>query len=98
MSAAQIACPAGRMLTGQVSVTTDAQALAPDSPDIPLLRGVIVTNHHNQNFVFVGADDVTTSTGHAVPPGQAIHYPIDDPSKLYVLSAAGGETVSWWAI
>lgn len=98
MSAAQIACPAGGMLHGQVSVTTEAQALAAESPDKPLFRGVLITNHDDTDFVYVGDADVASNTGHAVPPGQAIPYPIDDPSKLYVISAAGGETISWWGI
>lgn len=98
MSAVQIACPAGGMLHGQVSVTQSAKALTANAPDKPLLRGVIVTNHHSSNYVFIGGDAVTSSTGHGIPPGQAIPYPIDDPTKLYVVSAAGGETVSWFAV
>ncbi len=98
MSAVQIACPAGGMLYGNVTVATDAAALTDEAPAKPLFRGVKVTNHHAQNFVYVGDADVTAENGFAVGPGDTQEFPVDDPRTLYVISAAGGEAVSWWAI
>lgn len=57
--------------------------------------GVVVKAHDgNSAKVYLGPSDVTTSTGLELGAGQSLSIPLDDPSKLYAISASGTQTVS----
>jgi len=49
----------------------------------------------NTHPVWIGGDSVTPENGIAIPPGNAIHVPIDDPSKLWIISTGVSQRVAW---
>ncbi len=96
MSAVQIAVPASRLLVGSATAGETATQLTDSKPDQPLFRGVTIANTGAAD-VFIGLEDVTTETGFPLPAGRDMRFEIDDPTVLYIVSASGSETVSWWA-
>lgn len=59
-------------VTGQVAITASAGQIVAARA---LRRGVLVTNTHATNNLFVGSASVTVSNGQEVPPGQSITIP-----------------------
>jgi hypothetical protein len=47
--------------------------------------------------VYVGDENVTTSSGFPILPGAAIELPVDDPSKIYVVSASP-QSLAWMGV
>jgi hypothetical protein len=43
----------------------------------------------------VTADSVEGSGGYPLAPGESVLLQVDDPTKIYVISTAGGQDVSW---
>ncbi len=95
---------------GQTIVGTDAVQLttAPNSVVLSFktLRGILVRalgssaesnsgQPVNTHPVWIGGEGVTPETGTAIPPGNAIVIPVDDPSKLWVISTGISQRVSW---
>lgn len=49
----------------------------------------------NTHPVWIGGDQVTPANGIAIPPGNALHVPIDDPTKLWIISTGNSQRVAW---
>jgi len=52
----------------------------------------------NTNNVFVGLNNVLTTTGYMLDAGELIRIPIDDLSKVWVIGGAAAQGYSWIAI
>jgi hypothetical protein len=57
----------------------------------------------NTNVVWVGTKKVTADSnegtgGMPLPPGESITLPVDDPSKVYVISDAASQEVAWTGV
>jgi hypothetical protein len=87
----------GTINSGQDAAGTDATALnGGTSLNVPLGASVKVRNNSsNGASVFVGDSAVGTGNGYELPVGESVELSVDDVSKLHVVSASGGETVSW---
>jgi len=42
--------------------------------------------------------DSTGSGGYPLAPGESVSLPVNDPSKLYVISTAADQTIAWMGI
>jgi len=54
----------------------------------------------NTNFIWVGGAGVTADSdvatgGIPIPPGDSINLPVNDPSKIYVISDAASQEIAW---
>ena len=79
-------------ITGQQAVTTSAVAL-PTTTDI--IQVVIKANRANAAPVYIGPAGVTTVTGFELGAGDAIQLTTENMGLLYVIAAAGGNSISW---
>lgn len=52
----------------------------------------------NTVAVYIGGSDVTTSNGWCLMPGGSISIPVDDPSKIYVISGSPSQEVRFMYI
>ena len=52
---------------------------------ISAARGILIRNL-SDSFVYVGGENVTVDTGMRLDPKNAIHLPVDDPSKVWVVA------------
>ena len=79
---------------GQATIGATAQAVA--AAPTPLKRGVHIRAHDtNDAAVYIGVTGVTTGTGYALGPGEAIFIPVSDLSLLHVAAAHAGDGVSF---
>lgn len=84
--------------SGQVSVTGSAAILvaAPSSGTGRCSSGIVLyALAANTQNVFVGPSGVTSSTGYAIEPGKALSLDVDDPSRIYAVSASGTQTITY---
>jgi len=71
----------------------------------PLLKGLLMRAPGvadpvpNVGCVFVGGAGVTADTsasgGLPIPPGEILFLPIDDPSKVWVISTQAAQDIGW---
>ena len=88
-------------MSGQLAVTAVAQPLigVTPSPNQLLKQSVTVEAlKANTASVFIGNSTVTTSTGFELPAGAQVTLNVADPSKIYAIAAAGGQTISFIGI
>ena len=79
--------------TGQTTVGTTAVKLTGGGR---CLYGVLIKVLTSQGPVHVGEDNsVTTGTGLEVTSNESTFIPIDDPSKVWLISATADQTVTW---
>lgn len=84
--------------SGAKTVTTAATALSATAAEC---RSLTLINTHASATVYVGTATVATTTGLPLlatkAPAFTIEYPnvTVSPTDVYVISAAGGEVVSW---
>jgi hypothetical protein len=75
----------------------------------PLLKGVLLRTPGardpvpNTHCVWVGpinvtADSDTDTGGMPLPPGESMFFPVDSLMKLWLVSTAEGQDVSWMAM
>ena len=82
-------------VTGEVTVGTTANNLLGSSD---LESGVrIKADAANAEAVFVGPTGVTTNTGFKLSANEEVFIDIDSLSKVFHMSAGGGETLSFIA-
>ena len=92
---------AKHLLYGRTVVSTSAIPLTAVTG--PCNRGVLIRapglaeSDANSEIVYVGDENVTTSTGFPICPGAAIELPIIDPSKIYVITT-GTQRLAWMGI
>lgn len=80
------------------SVTVSAAQIMATTPATPARHGVLVQSiASNVGNVYIGGSGVTTSNGIELIPGASIVYPVTDPSTIFAISAAGGQSlrISW---
>jgi hypothetical protein len=72
-------------------------------------RGVLVRSpgpgepDANTDIIYVGKATVTADSdvktgGFPIIPGGCLTLPVDDPSKIYVIAAAAGQTLAWMGV
>jgi len=82
------------ILTGQVTVTTTATAL----PSHTIVRSITITaTASNTGKIYVGASDVTTSTGYALAAGNSVTIAVQNTNVIYILGQNTSDTLSWIA-
>lgn len=81
------------VLTGQQTLTNAAVALATHA----VKNICIEASPLNAADIFYGPTGVTTSTGMRLPAGAAYCGPVANTNLIFIVSVAGGETVSWFA-
>ena len=68
------------------------------------LKGVlIVSDGSNSAIIYIGrkgvtADNDTDTGGVPLPAGTAIFLPVEDPTRLFVISTASNQDVAWMSI
>lgn len=86
-------------------VTVNAEASNP-FPDVPCVRGILLHcpgsaegDNANSDPVWVGSKSVSAdyeeTGGMIILPGGYLQVPVSDPSKLWVISTAENQKVSW---
>lgn len=51
--------------------------------------GVMVTNNSGATAIYVGGAAVTAASGTPIPAGGSLSFNVDDPSRLYIITASG---------
>lgn len=57
----------------------------------------------NTNLIWIGTAKVTADSnegtgGIPLPPGESLNLPVNDPSKVYIVSDAASQEVSWMGV
>ncbi len=105
---------ASKLRHGQTLVGTDrVRLVGMDGDSRPLSfkvhRGILVrcpgstaeTNAGravNTHPVYIGDEGVTVDNGMAIPPGNTITVPIDDPAGLWVISTGASQHIQWMSL
>lgn len=87
----------GNFSTGQATVTAVAARAFAQSNSAPRANGGIVIKAlaANTQLVYVGPDaTVSSSNGFPLDPGASVAVPLDDPSKIFAISASGSQTIA----
>lgn len=80
------------ILSGQQAVTNSAAALASNA----LVHGICVAAASgNAASIFIGPSGVTTSTGLELPAKASTCLAVSNSNAIFVVDAAGGDTVTW---
>ncbi len=61
-------------------------------------EGVTAGQPVNTHPVYIGDESVTPENGMAIPPGNTITVPIDDPAGLWVVSTANSQRIQWMSL
>ena len=99
--------PSGDLANGHTVVGQTAAPLTTNSRS--LCRGVVVRaagageDTPNSDIVWVGracvtADNDVGTGGVPILPGGSIFLPVDDPSKVYVISNTAAQDVAWLGV
>jgi hypothetical protein len=87
------------LIYGVTQVGTEAvQVCGPVSSDATgkLQRGLLIyADSGNSATVYVGGPTVSTATGMPIKPDRFLEMPIDDPSKIYLISSDTDQSVRW---
>lgn len=83
----------GAVLSNQQAVTNAAVALATNASKNICVKGLST----NTASVYIGPTGITTATGMELAPGDAYCGPVSNTNLIFVIAAAGGQTVSWLA-
>jgi hypothetical protein len=91
------ASPGSNISTGQTSIGTTATQLTtkPAGSNGRASGGVMITNIGAATVFISSANTVTTANGHALPAGASISLPLDDPSRIWCIVAAGTNIVTY---
>jgi hypothetical protein len=81
------------VLSGQQAVTNAAVALATNTVKNICVKALA----GNTQNVYVGPTGITTSTGMELAAGDAYCSPVTNTNLIFVIAAAGGQSVSWIA-
>jgi len=81
------------MLSGQQAVTNAAVALATNTVKNICVKALST----NTASVFIGPSGVTTATGFELAADDSYCGPVTNTNLIFVIAAAGGSTVSWFA-
>ncbi len=83
--------------TGQASVTGSAAIMvaAPTGATAPRASSgvVIKAPAANTQIVYIGGSDVTTANGYGLSAGDSVSLDIDDPSRVWAISASGTQAL-----
>lgn len=79
----------GNPTTGQVSVSTTAQAVAANS----VRRGCDLKNTHASTIIYVGTTGVTTSNGFPIGPGES--YTWKSVGAIHAVASTGSATLAY---
>lgn len=84
----------------RATIGTASQLLAPPPPnqDQRAGSGVLVKAlKGNTGTIYVGGSTVTAANGYPLEAGESEYFPVDDPSRLWVIASAAGQIVGvWW--
>lgn len=76
---------------GTKSVTSSAAAITTTASS----KYVTVWNNSTTTTVYIGNASVTSSNGYPLKPGKGRTYVLDDPAKLYAVTASGTVTIGF---
>lgn len=80
------------MVVGQQSVGLSAIQLSSNQ----IYLGVTVkASNSNSGTIYVGITGVTSSTGFELGAGESVTIPVDNTNKIYLISDAASQTVSY---
>jgi len=77
-----------------IATATAAPIVAPESAPQTVYKGVRL---RAVDAIYVGPRGVTAATGYELPAGSELFLPVNDLSKVYVVSSSGGGAYSWIA-
>ncbi len=79
-------------VAGQTTVGTSQVQL----PNNPVFMSVTVkANNGNSGTVYVGLTGVTTLTGFELGAGESVSLPVDNTNRIFVISDAASQTISY---
>ena len=65
----------------------------------PLQQGAVIkADNDNTGTIYVGREDVTSSDGFRLEPGEAITIEIDDLSKVYAVASMADQNIHWMGV
>lgn len=83
----------------RVTIGTAAQLLAtpPANQDPRAGGGVLVKAlKGNTGTIFIGGPTVTAANGYPLEAGESEYFPVDDPSRLWVIASAAAQNLGVW--
>ena len=80
---------------GQLIVKNTAVSLEPTTPS-PRSRSVLIKSlGENSVPIFLGTQDVTTTNGYILEPGEVLSLDVRDVSQMYLRTHQGTAKVTW---